>query len=451
MMARALQRKQQQQQQQQQQNRRRKLPPLPQQQQQQQQHQQPPIVLLQAHVQRLVHQLQRLVEALPAVPGIGWPSPLMLQQLFPQLRGHPEDDRHRKLARDFVESIMGRDPEPIEGSDGMSVLRNVMKLETGVTAKFVVIRRVTRKFWQACIDAADTPEERIRVAAIGTAGIGKTACTPLLIKMLLERGTKVVYHIRTCERGGRIYEFVPGPREGDPVVANVYPETTRKTDIPSLNDPSAYYVVDPGKSQDDCTPSCLFQPKVILVTSPDKKHWGDSSFFKRRDDVSGCRKFYPVWELEELLHARPIWRPDMTDEHVKDRYAQVGGVPSHVFAGDRHFAFLIHLQAASLHQLFPPQLQQLAQPRTLAFFDESRPESALIGFRVADDDDGDFCKHRIEVLATRAVAKAFKEVLKQKWPSSAAATAEEKADRPPPPESRRSPRLASKVRGRGAS
>ena len=91
-------------------------------------------------------------------------------------------------------------------------MRIVVSLESG-RPFHVVIRNVTRPFWQACIDAADNPDVTCRVAAFGTAGIGKTACTPYLIKMLLERGTKVVYHVRTLRECGWIYEFIPGHKE----------------------------------------------------------------------------------------------------------------------------------------------------------------------------------------------------------------------------------------------
>ena len=44
----------------------------------------------------------------------------------------------------------------------------------------------------------------------------------------------------------------------------------------------------------------------------------------------------------------------------------------------------------ALLQLSPLQLQRLAEPQSLAVFDDSRPESLLIGYRVSDADDGTF-------------------------------------------------------------
>jgi hypothetical protein len=409
---------------------------------------QQPMVLLQENVRRLVLQLQRLVEALPAVPGIGWPSPLLLL-LFPQLRGY-HDTRYRTLARNFVESI------------GMSVLRNVVDLESGRPLD-VVIRKVTRKFWQACIDRADTPHEQTRVCGVGTSGIGKTVCTPVLIKMLLERQTKVVYHVRTLRKFGWIYEFLPGYRGGggaSSVVTNVYPERTAWSSIPTMDDPSAYYVVDPGNSTDSCDPPCLFRPKVIIVASPDARHWGDRQFSKRRVNSYGTRTYFPLWELDELLDARSHLGPRMTEEQVKDRYARVGGIPSHVFADEIYVQFLLGRQRAALRHLVassaPHELQRLAvEPHALAVFDETRPESLLAGYRVSDaDDDGTFSKYAVRILNPRAVAQALASAARrrQAWPSMAASSSSSSGSDGPASHagpSRRSPRLASKSPGSG--
>jgi hypothetical protein len=110
---------------------------------------------------------------------------------------------HQQLARDFVQSITLKttgQPEPIEGGeDGMLVLRDEVMLETGERSD-VVLRRVTGPFWKACIDAVERKGRR--VCAFGNAGIGKTACTPYLIKVLLEASKAVVYHVRTSSKDG---------------------------------------------------------------------------------------------------------------------------------------------------------------------------------------------------------------------------------------------------------
>jgi hypothetical protein len=163
---------------------------------------------------------------------------------------------HQQLARDFVQSITQKTTEPIEGSeDGMLVLRDAVMLETGKRSD-VVIRRVTGPFWQACIDAVERKGRR--VCAFGNAGIGKTACTPYLIKMLLEANKAVVYHVRTHSKDGWLYEFVPELSDGtggaSVVATRAHPERTPLSDIALLNDPETYYVVDPGDTTDSCNP-----------------------------------------------------------------------------------------------------------------------------------------------------------------------------------------------------
>jgi hypothetical protein len=332
----------------------------------------------------------------------------------------------RQLAMDFVESITERHPEPVEGSDGMSVMRDVVDFETGSIVPYVVIRKVTRPFWQACIDEADTPGMRIHVAATGSPGTGKTACTPYLIRMLLlERRVAVVYHVRTLRKSGWLYEFVPG-RDGDEnddptvVVANVYPEQGYwKSEIPSLNDPSAYYVVDPGKTSDSCDPDARFLPKVILVTSPDSKHWGDGEFFKRRGNTGGTLKVFPVWELDELLHARPLLGPGMSDEEVENRYYQVGGIPRLVFTGAAFYGRVLERQQMGMNGLTADQVRRVAHCHKVAWstFDESLPQNAAIAFRVSDADTGTFSEYAVDAVAPRVTAFFLREFAKVAWPT----------------------------------
>lgn len=202
-------------------------------------------------------------------------SPSSLEPVF----WSPARPHHVQLARKFVKSVEKAQLESIDGSDGMFVMKDVVMLETGSTSD-VVIRNVTRPFWQACIDEVESGCRR--VCAFGNSGIGKTTCTPCLIQMLLEAKKTVVYHVRTTSKDGWIYEFVPGLADDDSVTTSVYPEQTLLSDIELLNKPDTYYVVDPGNTTDNCNPPAAFRPKVIIVAAPDARHWGGDRFFQRR-------------------------------------------------------------------------------------------------------------------------------------------------------------------------
>jgi signal recognition particle GTPase len=85
--------------------------------------------------------------------------------------------------------------EDIPNSNGMKVLRDVPCLFTGYTGN-IVIRNITEDYWNEVIQVAETPNKRTRVCAVGTAGIGKTESTAVLIRLLLQRNRTVVYHER---------------------------------------------------------------------------------------------------------------------------------------------------------------------------------------------------------------------------------------------------------------
>jgi hypothetical protein len=91
--------------------------------------------------------------------------------------------------------------------------------------------------------------------------------------------------------------------------------------------------VDPGETDDSCLLGGLFEPKLIVVSSPEEKHGGESEFTVRKDrgEIRSLFKYYPVWDLEEILSARTRFRPTLTEEGVKEKFRKVGGVPWNIF------------------------------------------------------------------------------------------------------------------------
>jgi hypothetical protein len=242
--------------------------------------------------------------------------------------------RVRKRAQDFLDVLMKNDAFiEVDGGINMTYLPGLPNLETlegtEVGQKYpMIIRSITNAFWDSCIEVGDVPGESFRVTAIGTPGIGKTTSTPLLIRKLLKKGKTVVYHVRTENRNKWIYEFVP---EGDSYRADVYTERSDLESVPSLRLRSTYYIVDPGYTEDSCNPDASFEPSVIIVASPDDRHWGRSSFTKSLSGRKGSFKYYPVWSEEEIRAVKYILGPNMSDSTLDERYRLFGGVPRNVF------------------------------------------------------------------------------------------------------------------------
>jgi hypothetical protein len=312
--------------------------------------------------------------------------------------------RVRKRAQDFLDVLMNDDAYlPVNASIGMTYLPDLPDLEVQkgfeIDQKFpMIIRNITDAFWDACIEVGDVPGVSFRVAVIGTPGIGKTTSTPLLIRKLLKKGKTVVYHVRTENRNKWIYEFVP---EGDSYRADVYTDRSDLESVPSLRLRSTYYIVDPGKTKDSCDPDASFEPSVIIVASPDDRHWGgSSSFIKSLRAVKGLFKFYPLWSEEEIRAVKYILGPNMSDSTLNERLCQFGGVPRNVFEESRLIP-LLEQQKTAVRALTAAQAQSIAEGYVdfLSTFKEDQPKSAVAAFDLAPDDNGTFTKPRAVLVS----------------------------------------------------
>jgi hypothetical protein len=341
----------------------------------------------------------------------GWGLPKLLMGQTRPNHDDTQQTKHNKItsktpkssAEAFAQSIL-REPEPIAGSDGMSVLMDIVDLETGEVGN-VVLRNITEPFWQACIDKVNTPQMDYRVCAVGSPGIGKTTCTPVLIRMLLKQLNTVVYLIRSVEKTRFYYEFIPNANGS--VATNVYPEKEGRSNIASLNSESTYYVVDPGKTKDSCDPSSTFEAKVMIVASPDSRHWGDSMFSKAFHSVMGFLKYFPVWELCELLAARTFFAESIAEEVVLQRYSEVGGVPGYIFASQIRFNAILKQQGRNINALTWEQVEKIAKI-------EVEPKGDLLVYMKSPNDET-FKKDTVVLASPLVEQKVYTKFKKQLW------------------------------------
>ena len=112
-------------------------------------------------------------------------------------------------------------PNPNQEEEGapegeMRLWRDIPDLEAPQgRPKSIVLRSIVEPFWQSCIDRVEGlfPNDRYRVCAIGTPGIGKTFTTPLLLRMLLLKNSTVVYIRRTVDLTPGTTSKTPRPME----------------------------------------------------------------------------------------------------------------------------------------------------------------------------------------------------------------------------------------------
>ena len=280
---------------------------------------------------------------------------------------------------EFFTSIM-KEIEEIPGSNGMRVMRGVIKLESD-SERDIVIRNITQPFWEECIRAVSIPNMRVRVCAVGTPGIGKTTSTPFLIRMLLEEKKTVVYRLRTEDY---FWEFAWNDEGG--YVVNVHPEKDGIRGVNSLKEPSTFYIVDPGSTSDSCLPKTSLKARTIIVSSPNERHWGGNEFDKLRDDVIGTFRYFPLWDLHEILMAQPYLSSTViTGEEVEARFRVVGGVPRHIILHEDYLGRVLRSQNEAIEALTVRQAQQIVEGKldAVGSFGSNQPRSAIIGYAMA--------------------------------------------------------------------
>jgi Retrotransposon hot spot protein len=292
----------------------------------------------------------------------------------------------------FVDRLMADGAvQDIPNAPGMRMISGLPLLSPNPesVASNVVIRHAVENFWSTCIELA----EGIRVCALGTPGIGKTTTIPYLIYLLLSKKKTVVHLLRTTLKKNCYFEFVP--QEPSSYSCQVYPETTDVDDIPSLRNPESLYILDPGQTLDNCNPvSVYLKARVILVSSPDSRHWGDSSFSKRNDDFGqakgGIFLAYPIWTLNELLLARSILNKKLegvegatplTENDVHDRFNKVGGVPRNVFSAKINFDEALKIQDHAIRGLLLKDAISIVSARSndVLTFQRGQPKNSLLG------------------------------------------------------------------------
>ena len=271
----------------------------------------------------------------------------------------------------------------IPDSYGMKLLRDMVDLETSRVGN-VVIRNITENFWFKVIETTETT----RVCALGTPGVGKTTTTCILIRLLLEMNNTVVYHVRKIKSNGYVYMFTPTRSNSlnMKINAKVIRESAFDYNDDEINQPSICYVVDPGKTKDNCDLDADFQGKVIIVASPDDRHWGGSEFEKERRGVMGTFLFFPVWNLQELIKAMPYVDSSLSEPGVEERYHEVGGIPRHIFTKNATFAKVLKRQENAINRLTEEQLRSLTlgDVESAQTFGEDQPTSSIMVYECSD-------------------------------------------------------------------
>ena len=336
----------------------------------------------------------------------------------------------QQIGKEFLDAILNNPFETLpnpnqeeEGAPGvgeMRLWRDIPDLDQKGMPVNIVLRSNIEPFWQSCIDRVEivNPQRRYRVCAVGTPGIGKTFTTPLLLRMLLLKNSTVVYIRRSPERKSWYYEFIPTSAG---YAVNVYPEASKDPfDFPSLEEPSAYYVVDPGKSKVSCDPLEDFEARVIIISSPNDRHWGGGEFRKLRGGQRGIFHYYPLWNLNEVLCGLDYLSPNVTTvspQQVAERYRQVGGVPRNLFEDELNYRKLLEDQENAAAEVTEEQAKRIVSGKLdpMGNLNSAFPKSAVVGIALADNDHGAFTERKTVPISAAVAEQVFLKHITTLW------------------------------------
>ena len=284
--------------------------------------------------------------------------------------------------------------EGIPNSGGMKCLFDVASIE-GIGASQVVLRNITEDFWWKVIEATETH----RVCALGTPGVGKTTSTCILMRLLLELKKTVVYRVRRIDKGGFVYMFTPtlGVSGSRKVDVKGIPEFEFNYRDREINKPSTYYIVDPGRTKDNCNLDENFYGQVIIVASPDERHWGGTDFDKGRGGIKNKRgkyMYFPVWTLPELIASSSYFDLHVPQDEIRHRFCRFGGVPRIIFSSSGDYILYKESQHRALEGLTVASAISLAYKTRSAIKTQSEdlPRGILLSYTLADDDNGTYTK-----------------------------------------------------------
>ena len=375
---------------------------------------------------------------LPVCRGFATPTPQgpLEPPMWPQsqeLRRQEETIEARRLGEQFVKAILTQPIETLASAEEESeectvkVWRNIPCLYSKRTEN-IVLRSIDEPFWQSCIDRVEfvNPLSRYRVCAVGTSGTGTTCTTPLLLRMLLLKGSTVVYLRRTNERCRCFHEFVPrqsfnNEHDGEiAVTVNVYPEESKWYDIPSLEDTSTYYVVDPGRRRESCNPDEAFPARVIIVSSADdSRHWGGDEFLQRRSGQAGTFRYYPLWKWTEVVRGWDYFPRGgrLSSQLLPERYRQLGGVPHNLEAHKGYYKQVVARQVYVAKKSKPAEALRIVSGKMDIFGDLKcgYSKSYVIGIDVADDDLGTFAKRKAVPISMTVAETVFSVHIHTLW------------------------------------
>jgi DNA polymerase III delta prime subunit len=256
-------------------------------------------------------------------------------------------------------------PEEL-GAD-VQVLRMSRWLQLGEEGSpEIILRAQVRAMWTEVLQILLLPKQHVIVG--GSPGTGKSRTLMCLLRELLRRRKTVIFEAAEDET---FFRFTPLPAGG--YVAHAT-KNTKASFIEELENPDNHYLIDPTEKY---SLDRLFRAHVVLASSPNAERYKN---VVKKAGVNWL--FVTMATEEELLAMRPVLRPDLTEDDVKQRFYELGGILRHIFADTLTFNEAKQDMVNDVDNLAVSVLRQLDEGK-IHRLDERKagvPSSRVCGF-----------------------------------------------------------------------
>jgi hypothetical protein len=228
-----------------------------------------------------------------------------------------------------------RDAEPTNIGSGVSIIefqerngKEIARANKDWKHNILFCRERTNDLFEAVMRELKTGNgrgiDRIggKVIVTGAPGIGKSAMLYRIMRLAFREKRKVVFDRRQDKEA-----LVFLPRDDNTYECwkyNTFGGVSGVLDV--LRDPEAFLLVDPGEAGGG--PPISVAAATLIAASSNPKH------FQQFGKNPFCAKMYMTnWTLGELLAVREyIDSPKLTEEDVRQRFSDVGGIVRHVYS-----------------------------------------------------------------------------------------------------------------------
>lgn len=227
----------------------------------------------------------------------------------------------------FASELLNRTEIDLGAGVTMIQLSKLLQKDN-LSSRHLFTRHDSRLMWQEVYKYLS--RDGTHALVTGNPGIGKSRSLMYMIKLLLEDSKLVIFESR---RQKQFFAIVPPAKHGKGNSYKVWSTSAVGFNFlcPALQDPSNFYLVDPGAVAEGPT---FVEAHIVLAASPNRDHYHE--FIK---DKGVQMYMMPPWTCNELIAVRSVIDNEapLSESEISSRFYKFGGIPRYVYALNQQY------------------------------------------------------------------------------------------------------------------